>query len=132
MLAVRVAPIDKVIQQYYQTLADSQTKALNTKGTVIVMVGYTREKQAVELTCKYTYIHMHAHAPPHSVSVSLLPHSVIQANDLPPVSIGNSCHAYLKMGLLVPDKDFTTAVRYKSRVYERSLSPKLQDDLYLL
>ena len=68
MLAVRVAPIDKVIQQYYQTLADSQTKALNTKGTVIVMVGYTREKQAVELTCKYTYTCMHMH--PHTVSAS--------------------------------------------------------------
>ena len=65
-----------------------------------------REKQTVELT-------------------------LIQANDLPPVTSRNSCHAYLKMGLLVPDKDFTTAVRHKSRVYMESLSPKLEDDLYL-
>ena len=72
------------------------------------------------------------HPGPHTVSFSLLSRSVIQANDLPPVTSRNSCHAYLKMGLLVPDKDFTTAVRHKSRVYMESLSPKLEDDLYLL
>lgn len=130
VLANRMMDTDKVIQKYYQTLADFQSEAPVTKGTVTVMVGYMREKQAVELKREYR-AHRCSHTCTHCVSFSLLLPTVVRASSLPPMTMGKSCDAYLKMSLLLPDKGFSAATRQKSRVYKQSLNPVL-DDLFSL
>ena len=55
--------------------------------------------------------------------ISLFPPKVVRATNLPPMTVGKSCDAYLKMSLLLPDKHFATAERQKSKVYKQSLNP---------